>query len=86
MATDNTDSEYVEFYRSTTVGIALIDTLNEMVALGDIPESVAHQVFANFESSFLEVLKAETSKTVVPSVKIEVPNHISTIYIVMNYF
>jgi hypothetical protein len=66
------DIEYVEFYRSTTVGAALIETLNEMIEAGDISEAAANEVLLNYESSFLEVLKEELSKTVVPPVKIEV--------------
>ena len=66
------DPEYVESYRTTTVGMALVQTLNDMLRNEDITESVANEVLENFESSFLDVLKEEIAKTAAPSIKVEV--------------
>ena len=66
------DPEYTEFYRSTTVGSALVETLNEMVECGEISEDAASEVLCNFEATFLEVLREETSKALAPKVSIEV--------------
>lgn len=62
----------MEIYRSTTIGKALIDSLNTMIEDGDISSEEAIEVLKNYEDIFLLNYSKDVSKKIIPSITIEV--------------
>jgi hypothetical protein len=62
----------MEIYRSTKVGTALIESLNQMIEAGDITSEIANEVLSNFEQIFLKNYEDEISKKLLPVITIQV--------------
>jgi len=50
------NSTYYELYRSSSVGVTLTDTLDDLIMQGRIDPQLAMKVLSNFDRSITEVL------------------------------
>ncbi|WVQ83316.1 transcription initiation factor IIA subunit 2 [Cryptococcus sp. DSM 104549] len=57
MATNNQGQTYYEFYRGSSIGTALTDSLDELITQGDIPPQLAMRVLQQFDKSLTECLQ-----------------------------
>ncbi|GFZ47713.1 Transcription initiation factor IIA subunit 2 [Saitozyma sp. JCM 24511] len=58
MATSGTGGQsYYEFYRGSSIGTALTDSLDELITQGDIPPQLAMRVLQQFDKSLTESLQ-----------------------------
>ncbi len=62
----------MELSRLTSIGSTLIESLNTMVLSGEITTEIAQEVFASFETSYLEIMKRETGRTPLTPIEIKV--------------
>lgn len=62
----------MEIYRSTKVGTALIESLNQMIDSGEITPEIAVDVLKNYEQIFLNHYDQEISKKLLPLITIQV--------------
>ncbi|KAK4686654.1 transcription initiation factor TFIIA small subunit, partial [Tremellales sp. Uapishka_1] len=61
-----TGQSYYEFYRGSSIGTALTDSLDELITAGDIPPQLAMRVLQQFDKSLTENLqKGVKQKTTV---------------------
>lgn len=66
------EQTYYEFYRGSSIGTALTDSLDELITQGDIPPQLAMRVLQQFDKSLTECLqKGVKTKT-------SVKGHLST--------
>ncbi|KAL7421848.1 Transcription initiation factor IIA subunit 2 [Cryptotrichosporon argae] len=71
-ATNANGQTYYEFYRGSSIGTALTDSLDELITAGDIPPQLAMRVLQQFDKSLTECLqKGVKAKT-------NVKGHLST--------
>ncbi|KAI3919485.1 hypothetical protein MKW98_030196 [Papaver atlanticum] len=54
----------LELYRSSSVGMCLIETLNEMVYNGTLTPELANQVLTQFDESMIEALRTQVKSKV----------------------
>ncbi|KAJ9067568.1 Transcription initiation factor IIA subunit 2 [Entomophthora muscae] len=52
-------SQYYELYRSSTLGMALTDSLDELITSGQINPQLAMKVLTQFDKSVTEALGAQ---------------------------
>ncbi|WWD21495.1 transcription initiation factor IIA subunit 2 [Kwoniella shandongensis] len=63
---------YYEFYRGSSIGTALTDSLDELITQGDIPPQLAMRVLQQFDKSLTECLQKNVKH------KTTVKGHLST--------
>lgn len=54
---DNMSSTYYEIYRSTSLGIALTDTLDDMIQSGKLAPQLAMKILVNYDKAAAEALQ-----------------------------
>ncbi|ORX38814.1 putative transcription initiation factor iia small chain [Kockovaella imperatae] len=57
MAAPPPGQSYYEFYRGSSIGTALTDSLDELITQGDIPPQLAMRVLQQFDKSLTECLQ-----------------------------
>ncbi|KAG8687520.1 Transcription initiation factor IIA small chain (TFIIA 13.5 kDa subunit) [Ceratobasidium sp. 423] len=65
-------STYYEFYRGSSIGIALTDSLDELITSGSITPQLAMKVLAQFDKSLADTLVKHVK------VKTNLKGHLST--------
>ncbi|ORY31019.1 putative transcription initiation factor iia small chain [Naematelia encephala] len=63
---------FYEFYRGSSIGTALTDSLDELITAGDIPPQLAMRVLQQFDKSLTENLQKNVKN------KTTVKGHLST--------
>jgi hypothetical protein len=66
------DRKRMEVYRSTSMGMALIDSLNTMIELDELTSEDATEILAHYERLFLIHYNRDVSKKLIPDVTIQV--------------
>jgi hypothetical protein len=62
----------MELYRSTSLGMALIESLNTMIESEELTTEDAVQILQNYERLFLIHYQRDVSKKLIPNVTIQV--------------
>mmetsp|Transcript_1142 Transcript_1142/g.1849 ORF Transcript_1142/g.1849 Transcript_1142/m.1849 type:complete len:117 (+) Transcript_1142:231-581(+) len=69
--TETSNPEYSEFYRHTTVGTALINSLTSMIKNEEITEEEAAVVFRDFERTFISRMREATANNLIDSIQVQ---------------
>ncbi|BEJ15472.1 hypothetical protein CspHIS471_0500770 [Cutaneotrichosporon sp. HIS471] len=69
---ENKGQTYYEFYRGSSIGTALTDSLDELITSGDIPPQLAMRVLQQFDKSLTECMQKGVKQ------KTTVKGHLST--------
>ena len=73
------DADNYEFYRATSIGDALIETLNGMVTANQISGALAVKILHNFDSVLPRILATEVKATTMVKGKIGHYNRIDEV-------